>query len=47
MQAGLGIQSMKERVRLVRGKLELNVQNDAGSRIDVLVPIQTEELTLG
>jgi PAS domain S-box-containing protein len=47
MQAGLGIQSMKERVRLVRGKLELNVHADAGSRIDVLVPIQTEELTLG
>ena len=38
---------MKERMRLVGGRLELNARPMEGSRTDVWVPIETAERLMG
>ena len=45
-QAGIGIRSMKERLRLVGGQLELNARPLEGSRTDAWVQIHTGQHVL-
>ncbi|MGC1258239.1 MAG: ABC transporter substrate binding protein, partial [Candidatus Acidiferrales bacterium] len=43
--AGLGIRSMGERARLVGGQFEIHSEPGKGTKIDVCVPLQPENLT--
>ena len=36
---GLGLVSMEERVRLVKGKLSVNSKPGEGTRVEVLIPV--------
>ncbi len=47
VQSGIGIRGMKERMRLVGGRLELNARPMGGSRTDAWVPIETAERLMG
>jgi signal transduction histidine kinase/ABC-type uncharacterized transport system substrate-binding protein len=42
---GLGIQSMRERARLVGGQFEIHSEPEKGTRIEVCVPLQPENET--
>jgi signal transduction histidine kinase len=42
-KAGLGVRSMEERVRLLRGRFEIHSQPQKGSRVDAWVPLQSAE----
>jgi signal transduction histidine kinase len=42
-EAGIGIQSMEERLRLVGGHLEIHSQHSEGTRIDVYVPLKVAD----
>ena len=41
---GLGIVSMKERVRLVQGEFSIHSQPGQGTEVEVFVPLPTERL---
>ena len=41
--AGLGLLSMRERVRLLQGKLEIHSEPGRGTRVELTIPMQKEE----
>ena len=45
-RVGLGMRSMGERARLVGGQFEIHSQRGKGTRIDVCVPLQSENETM-
>lgn len=44
---GLGLTSIRERARLVNGRVDIQSRPGAGTTVTLRVPVQTEEITLG